>query len=193
MEISIGILSGGKSSRMGEDKGLLPFRGKLMIQHVIDLANSLKPREIFIVTKNKAYSEFGIPLIQDEFVDHGPAAGIHTVLKNSKTELILVLPCDTPLLSKQMVLLLLKNHIPGQVTVPKAGGRVHHILGLFEKKMLKTFLESNEQRLLKLELINRQIGLNIVDCDKVLGFEIAKMMTINVNDRNELKAHGGDA
>ena len=42
MSFSLIILAGGKSSRMGTDKGLLSFKGTPMIQHVIDTSFWMK-------------------------------------------------------------------------------------------------------------------------------------------------------
>lgn len=48
------ILAGGKSSRMGADKGLLTFHGKPIVQKIID---QLKPavKNVIIVSNNIEY------------------------------------------------------------------------------------------------------------------------------------------
>ena len=64
MNFSLIVLAGGNSSRMGEDKGLILFRGKPMIQHVLD---NIAPRfeEVIIVTNNKSYHQFNAKLVSD--------------------------------------------------------------------------------------------------------------------------------
>ena len=65
------ILAGGKSSRMGSDKGLLPYKGKPLVTYAIEVLRPLTDR-IIIVGNNEAYKQFDCPLIPDEIADCGP-------------------------------------------------------------------------------------------------------------------------
>ncbi|MBK7964140.1 MAG: NTP transferase domain-containing protein [Bacteroidetes bacterium] len=69
------ILAGGKSSRMGTDKGLLMLKNKKIVEYVID---NFKPcvDQIFIVTSNDLYKQFDLPLVPDLLMGKGPAVGI---------------------------------------------------------------------------------------------------------------------
>lgn len=75
MQVGAIILAGGKSSRMGVDKGLMLLNEKPMVQHVID-AVKLVADEIIIVANNKEYKQFGYTVISDEIENAGPLAGI---------------------------------------------------------------------------------------------------------------------
>lgn len=87
------ILAGGKSSRMGVDKGFVYFEGKSLIQHQIDLARSLKLEPI-IVTNNSSYESLGVDCIEDKVKEIGPMGGIYTALHHSSKDRILVLSVD---------------------------------------------------------------------------------------------------
>lgn len=101
------ILSGGKSSRMGSDKGLLNLMGKPFVQYSIDALEPLVS-EIIIVSNNKDYDAFGLKRINDEIENAGPLAGIYSGLKHSKTEYNLVLSCDIPLINPDILHLLVE-------------------------------------------------------------------------------------
>ena len=64
------ILSGGKSSRMGTDKGFLVYDGKPFVQHSIE---ALKPlvSNIIIVSNDEDYDVFGFNRIQDVIKNRG--------------------------------------------------------------------------------------------------------------------------
>jgi molybdenum cofactor guanylyltransferase len=94
-EITGIILAGGKSRRMGTDKGLLLYNGKPMIQYSIDLLSSFCER-IVISTSNPAYNVFGLETIPDLVPQLGPMGGLYSCLKASKTSVNLCLPCDIP-------------------------------------------------------------------------------------------------
>jgi molybdopterin-guanine dinucleotide biosynthesis protein A len=59
------ILAGGKSLRMGTDKGLVIFRDKPLVQYSIDLLGQFCDR-ILISSNNKAYSVFGYEIVPDQ-------------------------------------------------------------------------------------------------------------------------------
>ena len=79
------ILAGGKSSRMGSDKGFLKLNDKRFVLYSIE---ALKPlvSEILIVSDNENYDTFGYKRIEDIIKNSGPVAGIYSGLKASKTE-----------------------------------------------------------------------------------------------------------
>jgi molybdopterin-guanine dinucleotide biosynthesis protein A len=90
------VLAGGKSRRMGVDKGLMVFRGKPLVQYSIDLLSLFCDR-ILISSNNPAYNSFGFEVVADQIAGAGPMGGIAACLEESDTELNLVISCDMPL------------------------------------------------------------------------------------------------
>ena len=60
------ILAGGKSSRMGEDKGLVLLNGKPMIQYVIEALKEVVS-DIIIISNNASYNKFRVPVYSDHY------------------------------------------------------------------------------------------------------------------------------
>ena len=79
------ILAGGKSSRMGQDKGFLGLEGKPMIQYGIETAQRLS-NHIVVIANNKSYHSLGVPVFPDVYIKKGPLGGIHSGLTHSKTD-----------------------------------------------------------------------------------------------------------
>ena len=96
------ILSGGKSSRMGQDKGLIKIKDKPMVQYAIE---AVKPfcEHIMLLSNQVDYDVFGVDVYTDKVKDIGPMGGIYTGLKESKTDLNLVLTCDSPFVDETIV------------------------------------------------------------------------------------------
>lgn len=96
------ILAGGKSSRMGEDKGLMIFDGKHLIVHLIDL---LKPifKDVQIITNNEEYSKFELTIRKDIIKNKGPLAGIYAGLTYSETPWNYFVACDMPFISAKVI------------------------------------------------------------------------------------------
>ncbi len=177
------ILAGGKSSRMGTDKGLLMLNGKAFIQSSID---ALKPlvSEIIIVSDNPDYDAFGYKRVQDVIKNAGPVAGIYAGLEASITNFNLILSCDIPLVNSE-ILKKLVAAIDGntQIIQIESEGKSMPLIALYKKEVgtvFKVFLKQNEKRLRK--AIKGCTHKNIVLNKK------EAYCTLNVNTQDELKA-----
>jgi len=104
------ILAGGKSERMGTDKGLLLFKGKPFISHIYEALKPIVGENIVVVSSNEAYDKLRYNRIEDLIADKGPVGGLYTALKQSKTKLNLVLSVDVPMVTTELLEWLLKNH-----------------------------------------------------------------------------------
>ncbi|WP_407411010.1 molybdenum cofactor guanylyltransferase [Methanobrevibacter sp.] len=108
------ILCGGQSRRMGRDKGSMVIQNKPMIKHILSTLNH-EINEVVIVLNNREridrYSEFinptdyayTITFVEDEIKNKGPMPGIMTGLSHIKGEYALILPCDSPYVSKKYI------------------------------------------------------------------------------------------
>ncbi len=96
------VLAGGKSSRMGQDKGLCLFRDKSLVTYAIDVLKPLCGRLLISSNNLDAYEGFGYEVFRDEIHGIGPMGGLMTCLRQSKTEHNLVLSCDTPFVNTKL-------------------------------------------------------------------------------------------
>jgi len=181
--ISAFILAGGQSSRMGQDKGLMPFNGKLMIEHSIDTLKTIVI-DIFIVSNNPIYNQFNLPLLSDITPNKGPAGGIYTALSHSKTEHNLILSCDTPFVNQQLIQYLLDRHESFDITIPKINEKKHPLIGIYNKTCKSFYKKSIEDNTLKLDLINQQLKYNVVTIDPLI---FSPKLFHNINTPQDLK------
>lgn len=101
-DITALILAGGKSRRMGgRDKGLLPFGDGLLVGQVLEAIRPQVGDVLISANRNQAaYSELGCPVVADPLDDfQGPLAGFLAGLMHMKTDYLLTLPCDGPLVA----------------------------------------------------------------------------------------------
>jgi len=96
------ILAGGRSSRMGRDKALLPFRGRRLIQHVAEQARGVT-ETITLVGHIDRYANLGYPVIADLIPDRGPLSGIHAALTHTTADWNLILACDMPRITPEFL------------------------------------------------------------------------------------------
>jgi molybdopterin-guanine dinucleotide biosynthesis protein A len=93
------VLAGGKSSRMGRNKAFLEFKGRPLIQHMMDILRDLGLRDIYVSGSIEGYS-----CIDDESPFAGPAQGIRSVLqKKPDYKGYLFIPVDMPFLKPEIL------------------------------------------------------------------------------------------
>ena len=92
MEITGIILAGGKSSRMGTDKGLLLLNGKPMVKYVIDVLSKVTSK-IIIIANNDEYKQFGYKVYSDLIKDKGPVGGIYTAMNYTNSNTNICISC----------------------------------------------------------------------------------------------------
>jgi molybdopterin-guanine dinucleotide biosynthesis protein A len=99
--LTLAIQAGGKSSRMGQDKALMPFRGVPLIQYVMERLSAVAD-EIIITTNAPAdYRFLNQPLYPDLRPGRGALGGLYTALSSAKGDFVAVVACDMPFASIQ--------------------------------------------------------------------------------------------
>lgn len=153
------ILAGGRATRMGgQDKGLIPIQGKYMIEYVIA---ALRPQvNSLLISANRhqaQYSELGQCLVLADKVGYydGPLAGMATCLQAAQTRYVSFVPCDSPLLSLQLVERLYTHLIQkkADISVAEEAHGLQPVFALMKRDLLPdllTFLESSRERQTKL-------------------------------------------
>jgi len=101
--LTIVIQAGGESRRMGQDKALLPFLGRPLIQRVIDRVDPLADELLVTTNRPEAYQFLGLPLAQDVVPGRGPLGGLYTALSAASHPLVAVVACDMPFASPRLL------------------------------------------------------------------------------------------
>jgi molybdopterin-guanine dinucleotide biosynthesis protein A len=94
------VLAGGKSSRMGRDKGLLEIAGKPLLTRAAELLEPLAA-SVTLIGEPQRYSHLGLPALADRWPGEGPLGGIVTALEASRSPWCLILACDMPFLTPE--------------------------------------------------------------------------------------------
>ncbi len=165
------ILAGGKSSRMGTDKGLLLFEGK---PPIFD--------KLAIVSNNPEYEKFGLELIPDLIKDIGPAGGIYTALHHSEAKLNFMLSCDMPFITKEAIEFLVKNAGENQIVLLENQGKLEPLFGLYAKDCEAVWLQLIQQNTIKLQDMVSYFKLKIIPIENNEIFAASFFKNINTKE-----------
>jgi molybdenum cofactor guanylyltransferase len=94
------VLAGGKSSRMGRAKGLLPIGGEPLAVRLAGLLEFTGEAPT-IIGPTGPFAGLGFAVVEDEQAELGPLGGICTALHVSKHEWNLIVGCDLPFLTRE--------------------------------------------------------------------------------------------
>ncbi len=134
-DVTVFILAGGQSTRMGRDKAFVEFNGHPLLTRALDLARSVASDVRIVGSKDKEKFAPYAPVVEDIFRDCGPLGGIHAALRASPTDLNLMLAVDMPFVSSAFLQYLIdqaridqtrigqaRTTADASVVVPRSGG-----------------------------------------------------------------------
>jgi molybdopterin-guanine dinucleotide biosynthesis protein A len=148
------ILAGGKSERMGTDKGLLDLNGKPFIKHICEALQPIVGSNILIISGNKQYDAFGYTRVEDIIENKGPVGGLYAALNSSKTKVNLVLSVDVPMVSTELLEWLVASHDETfMVTQTRVGDKVNPLVAIYDRSMRVVFGEHIAGKQLKLTTV----------------------------------------
>lgn len=127
------VLCGGHSSRMGRAKALLPWRGRPVIAHVVDLLREATDEVVVVSSETLELPPLPAPVVVDREPDLGPLAGIREGLAAVTAELAFVTATDAPFLTPQTVRALFSH---GCAAAPELDGRVQPLCAVYPRSCL---------------------------------------------------------
>lgn len=180
------VLAGGKSRRMGTEKGLLKLGGKHLIEYAIEILEKVCGR-ILISENSDTYDFLGYPVIADIVPNSGPMGGIYSGLMNSETDLNLVLSCDMPFISEELLNYLINNSEGFDVAVPWLGEeRFEPMCALYHKNTIPVFEQFIQSNNYKIQDVYRKLKTNKLLISAELKF-YKPFLFDNLNSKQDLE------
>ncbi len=184
LTIAAVILAGGQSSRMGQHKALLPFRGTTFLSLLI---TQLQPMvsQVFVggSPEKDLYVGIGVDILSDPepFVGAGPLAGLLAALNSCDSDLLLCVPCDNPQLPANLVSKLIaameKNN--ADLVYVDDGESEYPLYALLKtslRQSLQDYLQAGEKRV---------FGWIKMNNSKAVNFSAERAYFCNINSAAE--------
>lgn len=141
-EISMIILAGGKSSRMGTEKSDLMYQGRSFLQIQAAKAEKLHISDV-VISGYRGSQQPGFPVLQDDCPEQGPLGGLSTCLGAIRNEWALVLSVDAPLVPvRELEKLISYALTSGQrACISQAGERQYPLIGIYHRSLIPAMQE----------------------------------------------------
>jgi molybdopterin-guanine dinucleotide biosynthesis protein A len=190
------ILAGGFSKRFGREKGLTELFGKPLIDYVLAKVSEVVDEKILVVSSEVQRRRFvaatgkKVNVVVDELEIQSPLIGALTGFKHAHGGYSVLLPCDTPFLSSQVISALLRLCLNRDAVVPQwPNGYLEPLEAAYHTKSALAAAEAAAKcgELDLRSMISRLRKVKYVSTS-VLGQLDPKLLTFfNVNTREDLR------
>ena len=158
------VLVGGKSSRMGRPKALLPFNGEPLIVHTVGILKRLFTDIVAVAAPEQELPILPVTVVRDEVAYQGPVGGIYYGLQAARMEVCFVTSCDAPFLNLELIAYLVSQIVDHDVVVPYWQDRLQPLHAVYRRSvapLLRVQLERGELRPISLyqKVRTRQVGV----------------------------------
>jgi molybdopterin-guanine dinucleotide biosynthesis protein A len=177
------ILAGGKSQRMGQDKGGIDYHGKGQAKYMYDLVEELGVESYVSCRKEQSSNYKELRQVHDKFLGLGPFGAIASAFMEDPNAAWLVIPCDLPLLEEKHLKMLLSGRKPSKFATAFLNEQTKFpepLISIWEPKMYQRMMGflSQGYSCPRKVLINSDVNL----------IEVAQQdFMMNVNTPEELK------
>lgn len=181
-EFPIVILCGGKSSRMGEDKTLLPFgEYNSLIQFQYNRISSFFSH-VFLSTKNHKFDfikENNPSILYDNNNDmYSPLIALKSILEQINNDKIFILTVDTPFVEISTLIKLIEESENYEITVASFEDKVQNLCGVFSQSLLEKIEDMLNNDIHKIGFLLKKSETKIIDF-------MAEEEFINLNTKSE--------
>lgn len=168
------LFAGGKSSRMGEDKTLLPFGKFSTLTEYQHSKLSQIFEDVYIVTKDPQKFTFKANFLQDLAIfenSYAPTSGFITAFEKLSCEKIFVLSVDTPFVLKAQIKRLFWEDLEtSDATIAKTQRGVESLCGIYHRSLLPSFWKMHNEQNHKLALLLSNAKTHYVDFEEQESF-----------------------
>ena len=190
-DLTVAIQAGGRSSRMGQDKALVRFNGRPMIEHIIDRVSDMADDLIIITNNRPAFIQYGLRLVSDPEPGAGALPGLKTALKASTGSYTVLIACDMPFVSRPLldhqVSLAYKQH--ADVVVPRWDDHLQTMHAVYRRESclhaVEHALASNQKRMIS---FYDEVLVRILETEEVKSYTPNGRAFLNINTPEELAA-----
>jgi molybdopterin-guanine dinucleotide biosynthesis protein A len=180
------ILTGGKNTRMGENKALIEIHGEKIIDRTIRILRGVFD-EIILVTNNPVeYLDYDVKIVTDLIKGKSALGGIYTGLFYASGKHSFLCACDMPFLKGEFIEYMVEKIDSNDIVVPNPPDGYQPLHAIYSKGCLpriRKFIDKDE---LKIRGFYKKAKTRVIAADEIEKFDPERRMFLNVNSREDL-------
>ena len=188
--MTIIVLAGGRSLRLGHDKRSVTICGESLVQRILSRLAPLSSKATVVLSQEEMkpfWSLPGVDVVSDLYPDKGVLGGIYTGLVLSTDSYNLVVGCDMPFLNVEL-LRYMTELCPGfDVVVPRVGRNVEPLHAIYSKNCIDPISELLKQGNLQISNLFHSAKVRYVEQDEIDKFDPEHLSFFNINTKADLE------
>ena len=180
--VSVGILAGGLSRRMGQDKAFLPIAGQPVIQRVLERVRPLSDDVIIVTNTPDRYTpDNTFRVVADVFPGKGSLGGIYSALTAARHSHCLIVACDMPFLNPSLLEHLIRLAPGYDVVVPRIADRLETTHAVYGRACLAAIERQLAHNDLQIRRFFPEVRVRVVEQAEVAHFDAKLHSFLNMN------------
>ena len=175
------ILTGGKSSRMGRPKALLPFDDEPLIAHIVRRLGRVFAETVVVAAPEQELPLLPVVLVRDQVAYRGPVSGIYHGLKAATKDVCFVTSCDAPFLSLALISHLLSQIPDFDVVVPFWQERFQPLHAIYRRSVAPLLYEQLERGELRPIFLYDKVRTRKIHEDEIRRLDPEGFSLLNIN------------
>jgi molybdopterin-guanine dinucleotide biosynthesis protein A len=181
--LSVVILAGGQSRRLGRDKALLEIEGQPLITRAVQRLTALSD-DLIVVTNHPArYEPLALPvrLVPDEQPGLGALMGVYSGLKAARQPYALAVACDMPFLNLDLLGYMGSLVADQDVVIPQLGELLEPLHAIYGQTCLPAMKRQLDQGRRQVIAFFPEVRVRYVDEEQIRRFDPRRLSFSNVN------------
>lgn len=185
--ITIAILAGGKSSRMGTDKAFVRVLGRPLIEDILAQLEGLGTETLIVTNRPDDYAYLGVPLFIDVLPEKGALGGIYTAVQSSSQRHTLCVACDMPFVVRPLLDYLISLIPEGDVVMPRLQGEAEPFRAVYSQGCLAPIRAALDAGKMRVISFFPEVRVRFVDEAELDRFDRQHLSFFNVNTPADLE------
>lgn len=187
------ILTGGRSTRMGRAKAMLPFGPETMLERIVRIVSEVVPHEKIVVVGAEKQPLPRLPdsvtLARDARPDRGPLEGLASGLRTlaGRVEVVYATGCDVPLLVPAFVEQMFQHLRDDDIAVPKDGKFTHPLAAVYRASVLESIERLLDADRLRPFFLFQEVATREVSVDELRAVDPELLSLTNCNEMNDYR------
>ena len=173
---------------MGYDKAFLGIKGESLIGRQLGVLKNLFKNIIIATNDPQKYTNFkSAKIVCDAVPCQGPLGGIYSGLLASDSFYNFVAACDMPFINKSLIKYIIENRDDYDIVIPKIGGRIHPLFGIYSKNCIPAIEEMLKHDRLEVRSIFSNVRTRFLSRREIERFDKNMLSLLNINTPDELR------
>jgi molybdopterin-guanine dinucleotide biosynthesis protein A len=177
------VLAGGAGARLGGEKATVELRGRPLVSYPLAALDAAGIEAVVVAKEETALPPLAAPVLREPAAPRHPLLGIVTALRHAAGRPVLVVACDLPLLTAELLAAL--GAAPEPLVLAAPGGAPQPTLGRYAPELLPEL----EAALAREEPLRRTVAAldpRLLGDTELARFGDPAELLLNVNDAGDL-------